>query len=100
MLFGVADRDFRGGVGQKILNLRRRVAGVERQKHAARHHRADIKLQRLQRLVDLHRDAVARLDAQPDQRRRHPLGPGEERAIGDGFACAGAGEQGVLAPLR
>ena len=60
---GIAHENLRLGVAEKILDLRGRVGGVERQEDRARAQACEIQQHRVGRFLDLHGDAVAGLHA-------------------------------------
>ena len=80
--FRAADRQRRRGIVEKILELGERIGGVERQQRRPRLEAGERQHDRVGRLVDLRRDAVARLDADLDQRARRPPGAGEKLGVG------------------
>ena len=82
----VADEDGGLGVAEEVLDLGRRVAGVERQEDPARPHRGEVEHDRLDRLLDLGRDPVAGPQPQDREGVRHPPGPGDEVGIADPLA--------------
>ena len=59
-----ADEKHRLGVLEKVVDLGRRVARVERQEGRTRPQGAEVEEDRLGTLVDLHRHPITRLDAQ------------------------------------
>ena len=92
-----ADRQRRRGVGEKILELGERVGGVERQQRRPRLEAGQRQHDRVRRLVDLRRDAVARLDAALDKRARRPPGAGEQLGVGQRQAVERVDRQLVAA---
>ena len=97
---GIADHHARRGIAEEIGHLGRGIGGVERQEHAAGHHRAEIELDRLDALVDLHRHPVAGLHAHANQRRGIAFGAGEKLAEGHAGAGREGGEVARLMPQR
>ena len=79
---GVADDELRLRVPDEILDLRRRVGGVERKVDRAGPQGAEIEDEVLHRLLDLHRDPFARRDAPRLERVRHATRPEDEVVVG------------------
>ena len=92
-----AERQRRRGVGEKILELGERIGGVERQQRRPRLEAGERQHDAVRRLVDLRRDAVARLDAALDQRARRPPGAGVELGVGERQAVGRVDRQFVAA---
>ena len=90
------DNDGGLGVADEILELGRHVGGVERIVDGAGLERRQIEHDVLDRLLDLHHDAVARLDAELDERVGHAADIVAERLVGDGTS-AGHDECGAVA---
>ena len=67
---GAADRQRRAGVGEEIFEFGERIGGVERQQRRAGLQAGERQHDHVGRLVDLHGDAVARLDAEIGERAR------------------------------
>ena len=77
-----ADRQRGAGVGEEIFELGERVGGVERQQRGARLQAGEREHDHVGRLVDLHRDAIARLDAEIGQRPRRAARALEQFPVG------------------
>ncbi len=81
---GIADDHARRGVAQEIVDLARRIGGVERQEDGAGAQRAEVEGEGLRRFLDLGGDAVARPHAARAERSGHRRGTGMQLGIGPG----------------
>ena len=71
-LLGIADEHRRFGISQEVPDLGWGIGCVERQVDGAGAERRQVKRQGFRRLFDLRGDAIARLDAELDERVREP----------------------------
>ena len=80
-------------IAQEILDFGcRRVGGVERQEDPARTHRRQVEHQGLDRLLDLHGDAVASFEPRIDQGGREARRDGVDVGVAVGAAIGEFGE--------
>ena len=80
---GPAERQRRAGVGEEIFEFGQRIGGVQRQQRGPGAKTGERQHDGVGRFVDLRGDAVARLDAEIDQRLRGPARPREQFAIAE-----------------
>ena len=79
----ITDDQLRLGVADEVLQLGERVGCIQGEIHGAGPHGCKIQNHGLNRLLDLHSDAVARLHPSGDQHVRKAAGPCDEVAIAD-----------------